>query len=116
MSRSDQSITDHPSIHPGMGANLFGDGCSFRVWAPNEIAVSVCIWRSEQMSQVSLAPKPSNSSYWSADVVGVVAKQSYQFLIENKGGDVSNPGGTVSRVDTYVLKDGDGSNWVSNGK
>ncbi len=91
-----------PSVHPGMGANLFDDECSFRVWAPNAIAVSVCIWRDGQMSQVSLAPEPSNSSYWSVDVTGVVASQCYQFLIENKGGDATNPGGTVARVNAYA--------------
>ena len=85
-----------------MGANLFGDECSFRVWAPNAIAVSVCIWRNPQMSQVSLAPEPDNPSYWSADVTNVVACQAYRFLIENKGGDANNPGGTVARVDAYA--------------
>jgi 1,4-alpha-glucan branching enzyme len=102
MSRSEQSITVNPSIHPGMGANLFDDGCSFRVWAPNAIAVSVRIWHSERMSQVLLVPEPSNSSYWSVDVADVVANQPYQFLIENKGGDATNPGSTVSRVDAYA--------------
>lgn len=97
-------IPVYPSIRPGMGANLFGNECSFRVWAPNAIAVSVCIWRDDQMSQFSFAPEPSNSSYWSVDVTGVVADQSYQFLIENKGGDATNLGGTVSRVDAYARR------------
>ena len=91
-----------PSVHPGMGANLFDDECSFRVWAPNAIAVSVCIWRDGQMSQVSLAPEPSNPSYWSVDVADVLASQCYQFLIENKGGDATNPGGIVARVNAYA--------------
>ena len=99
---TDRSIPVHPSLHLGMGANLFEGGCSFRVWAPNAIAVSVCIWRDERMSQVSLAPEPTNPSYWSVDVTGVVANQFYQFLIENKGGDATNPGGTVTRVDAYA--------------
>jgi 1,4-alpha-glucan branching enzyme len=90
------------SVHPGMGANLFDDECSFRVWAPNAIAVSVCIWRNERMSQVSLAPESSNPSYWSVDVADVVAGQPYQFSIVNKGGDPSNPGGIFTRVDTYA--------------
>ena len=90
------------SIHSGMGANLFGDVCSFRVWAPNAIAVSVCIWREERMAQVALAPEPSNSSYWSVDVAGVVAGQPYQFSIINKGGDSTNPGGILTRVDAYA--------------
>ncbi len=29
------------SVHPGMGANLVSDVCSFRVWAPNAVAVAV---------------------------------------------------------------------------
>jgi 1,4-alpha-glucan branching enzyme len=106
---TDQS-TPHPSIHSGMGANLFGDECSFRVWAPNAIAISVCIWHDnspvatlhDQMFQVSLAPEPSNPGYWSVNVAGVVANQPYQFLIQNKGGDATNPGGMVSRVDAYA--------------
>ena len=90
------------SVHPGMGANLVGDKCSFRVWAPNAIAVSVCIWHDEQMLQVSLAPEPSNPSYWSVDVSDVVAGQPYQFSIVNKGGDATNPGGIFMRVDAYA--------------
>jgi 1,4-alpha-glucan branching enzyme len=90
------------SIHPGMGANLFEHECSFRVWAPNAVAVSVCIWREERMSQVALAPEPSNSSYWSVDVAGVVAGQPYQFSILNKGDDPTNPGGILTRVDAYA--------------
>ena len=35
------------SVHSGMGANLVGDECSFRVWALNAIAVSVYIWQDE---------------------------------------------------------------------
>jgi 1,4-alpha-glucan branching enzyme len=90
------------SVHPGMGANLVGDDCSFRVWAPNAIAVSVCIWRDKLTFQVALAPEPSNSSYWSVDVTGVVAGQPYQFSIINKGGDPTNPGGILTRVDAYA--------------
>jgi hypothetical protein len=91
------------SVHSGMGANLVGDECSFRVWAPNAIAVSVHIWCDERVSQVSLAPEPSNSSYWSVDVADVVAGQPYQFSIVNKGGDPTNPGGILTRVDAYEL-------------
>lgn len=104
----DRSISVHlESIHPGMGANLVGDECSFRVWAPNANAVAVDIWHDEQMSQVVLAPEPSNPSYWSIDVAGVVAGQPYQFSlakplckrIVNQGGDAHNPGGIFTRVD-----------------
>jgi 1,4-alpha-glucan branching enzyme len=90
------------SVHSGMGANLVGDGCSFRVWAPNTIAVAVDLWHDEQMSQVTLAPEPSNPSYWSVDVAGIVAGQPYQFSIVNKGGDLTNPGGILMRVDAYA--------------
>jgi 1,4-alpha-glucan branching enzyme len=90
------------SVHPGMGANLFSDKCSFRVWAPNAIAVSVYIWQDERMSQVTLAPEPSNPSYWSVDVAGVVAGQPYQFSIVNQGGDPTNPGGILTRVDAHA--------------
>jgi 1,4-alpha-glucan branching enzyme len=96
------TISVHQSIHPNMGANLFSDGCSFRLWAPNAILVSVCIWHDEQMSQVALAPEPSNSSYWSVDVADIVAGQSYQFSIVNKGGEPNNPGGILTRVDAYA--------------
>ena len=99
----DRSVSVHlESIHPEMGANLVGDVCSFRVWAPNAVAVAVDIWHDEQMSQVVLAPEPSNTSYWSIDVAGVVAGQPYQFSIVNKGGDDRNPGGIFTRVDAYA--------------
>ncbi len=36
----DRSVSAHlASVHPGMGANLVGEVCSFRVWAPNAILV-----------------------------------------------------------------------------
>jgi 1,4-alpha-glucan branching enzyme len=58
---NDRSVSAHlESVHPGMGANLFGDVCSFRVWAPNAIAVSIDIWHNEQISQVAFVPEPSN--------------------------------------------------------
>jgi len=41
---------------------------------------------------VSLAPEPSNTSYWSIDVAGVVAGQPDRFSIVNKGDDATNPG------------------------
>jgi 1,4-alpha-glucan branching enzyme len=44
---TDRSVAAHPSVHLGMGANLFDGECSFRVWAPNAIGVSVSIWRKE---------------------------------------------------------------------
>ncbi len=94
--------TPRESIYSGMGANLVGDECSFRVWAPNAIAVSVYIWQDERMSQVSLAPESSNPSYWSVDIPDVVAGQPYQFSIVNKGGDPTNPGGILTRVDAYA--------------
>ena len=90
------------SVHSGMGANLVGDECSFRIWAPNAIAVSVCIWQDERMFQVALTPEPSNLSYWSVDVADVVAGQPYKFSIINKGGDPTNPGGILTRVDAYA--------------
>ncbi len=99
----DRSVSAHlASVHPGMGANFVGDVCSFRVWAPNAISVAVDIWHDEQMSQVVLVPEPSNPSYWSIDVAGVVAGQPYQFSIVNKGGDAHNPGGILTRVDAYA--------------
>ena len=55
------------SVHPGMGANLVGDECSFRVWAPNAIAVSVCIWYDdspgERLRQRILLIKIFNRKY-----------------------------------------------------
>ena len=99
---SSEATCAQPSAFPGMGANLFESGCSFRVWAPNASAVSVRVWCGDQASQFPLAPEPDNSSYWSTDVANVVAGQAYLFLIENKGGDETNPGGTFSRVDAYA--------------
>ena len=93
---------NNTSAHAGMGANLLGDGCSFRVWAPNAIAVAVVLWNDAEMTRIPLYPEPSNPDYWSADVPGVKAGQQYRFEIENKGGGASNPGGTFSRIDAYA--------------
>ncbi len=94
--------SDCSSAHAGMGANLFGDDCSFRVWAPNAIAVLVVLWNDADITRIPLYPEPSDVHYWSVDVQGVKAGQHYQFEIENKGGDASNPGGRFSRVDAYA--------------
>lgn len=98
------------SKRPGMGANLFEGGCSFRVWAPNAKAVSVCVWWGDspekklrqRVQSFSLVPDSAPPSYWSTDVKGVVAVQAYRFLIENKGEGENNPGGLFSRVDAYA--------------
>jgi 1,4-alpha-glucan branching enzyme len=95
-------LSNCPSVHPGMGANLFGNECSFRVWAPNAIAVSVDLWQDAEISHIPLYPEASDSHYWSGDIQGVKAGQRYQFWLENKGGEASNPGGRFARVDAYA--------------
>lgn len=92
-----------PSTHSGMGVNLWDGGGSFRVWAPNAIAVTVQMWCcKEQILEVPMKPDLQNPSYWSADVAGIVADLRYDFWIENKGGSPTNPGGNVFRVDAYA--------------
>jgi 1,4-alpha-glucan branching enzyme len=54
------------SVRPGMGALPYGEGVTFRVWAP--FASSVCVAGSFNGWSVDSTPlTPEGNSYWSVD-------------------------------------------------
>jgi 1,4-alpha-glucan branching enzyme len=80
-----------------MGAIPYGDGTTFRVWAPHAEAVFVTgtfdDWAGDR---TALAPDGDGSSgTWSADVPGVAPGAEYRFTIRTQAGD-------LSRVDPYA--------------
>ena len=69
-----------PSQHPGMGAVLHDDGCTFRVWAP--FARSVAVAGSFNAWSASEKPLASEGNgYWSTDVPGVKARDQYKLVL-----------------------------------
>jgi 1,4-alpha-glucan branching enzyme len=80
-----------------MGAVPYGEGTTFRVWAPHAEAVFVSgpfdDWAQDR---TALAPDGDGTSgTWSADVDGVGAGEEYRFTIRTGDGD-------LSRMDPYA--------------
>lgn len=82
------------STRPGMGANVYPGGVTFRVWAPFARAVSVATdvngWSPDA---TPLAPE--GGGYWSADVPGAGDGSRYSFVVDG-------PAGVVWRKDPYA--------------
>ncbi len=91
-----------PSQHPGMGAVLHDDGCTFRVWAPNASAVSVKI-DSKNWNEIPLTRDGvwEAASYWSEFVSGVSTGNEYKFNVTNCDYGEGNHGGTHCVPDPY---------------
>ncbi|MCB1741951.1 MAG: alpha amylase C-terminal domain-containing protein [Gammaproteobacteria bacterium] len=71
-----------PSVHLGMGARLYPDATSFRVWAPNADSVSVAgTFNDWSDSHTPLARE--HDGCWSVDVQGVRDGDQYRFVIRN---------------------------------
>jgi len=77
---------DHISGSTPMGANLIGDGATFRVWAPGAIRVYVAFDGGGQ------APPPSDelvkdaaTGHWTGFFPGVVDGTRYRFWVEGPG-------------------------------
>ncbi len=70
------------SRFPGMGANLFEGGCSFRVWAPHADAVAVA-GGFNGWSDTAHPLEHEGHGYWSADVRGAGYRDEYKYVIRN---------------------------------
>jgi 1,4-alpha-glucan branching enzyme len=78
---------DH--IHPGtpMGANLVGDGATFRVWAPHARAVHVLgDFNGRQRNDGSLLTRDAHG-HWRGFVPGVRDRHRYMFYVVGEGGE-----------------------------
>jgi 1,4-alpha-glucan branching enzyme len=82
------------STRPGMGATLYGDGATFRLWAPFARAVSVAGgfsgWTTNPLAS-------EGNGFWSADLDGASSGQEYKFLV------TTAQGVTLWRNDPYAL-------------
>ncbi|HEX2211351.1 MAG TPA: alpha-amylase family glycosyl hydrolase [Longimicrobium sp.] len=76
------------SPHGGMGAVLHAEGTTFRVWAPHAAGVSVMGSFNGESPDASPLARDGDSGYWSADVPGVQAGDTYKFVIRTEDGRV----------------------------
>jgi len=71
------------SAHPGMGANPFNGGVSFRVWAP--FADKVCVAGTfNQWSDSATALTSEANGFWSTDVSRAAIGDQYKFVLRGK--------------------------------
>src|SRR5438034_1030382 len=91
------------SKYGGMGARLFGNECSFRVWAPNAKRVRVegdfTGWTAGAIDLFD-----EGNGNWSVDVTPVADGQMYKYLIDNRGGDQNDDSQTWERADARALQ------------
>jgi 1,4-alpha-glucan branching enzyme len=69
----------------GMGSLLTGEGCRFRVWAPNAERVQLVLDAANNAPAGDLAAEPGTGN-WSADQVDAPAGTKYQYIVTNMGG------------------------------
>ncbi|HYO42135.1 MAG TPA: alpha-amylase family glycosyl hydrolase [Candidatus Limnocylindrales bacterium] len=87
------------SHRPGMGSIPHDGGTTFRVWAPNAVAVFVTgtfdDWATDATPLTPDDAVSNGGGTWSADVAGVGPGDEYRFTIRTKDGD-------LSRMDPYA--------------
>lgn len=98
------------SQHPGMGAILHDDGCTFRCWAPNaeEVWVAGDFAKPQwQAGRIAMAREGKTRGdpgfpYWSVFVQGVRVGAEYRFMLRRQGtmpGD--SDGAILWKMDPY---------------
>ena len=75
---------DSPVITPGMGANLDGYKCRFRVWAPNAQKVSVVGTFNDWNTHSDFLTREGNG-YWAGVIAGAQYRDEYKFAIHHDG-------------------------------
>ncbi len=108
------SLLPAQSVHPGVGANPYSGGVSFRVWAPNATTVNVAgQFNSWSKSANSLVAE--GGGYWSVDVPGAAAGQQYKFVINQATSSIwkRDPRArlVVNSNDNSIIVDPDAYNW-----
>jgi 1,4-alpha-glucan branching enzyme len=74
-----------PSARAGLGSTPYATGVTFRVWAPNAIAVSVVRTDDHATGVAALAPEPGG--WWSADVDEAAVGDRYHYLLALADGE-----------------------------
>jgi 1,4-alpha-glucan branching enzyme len=70
-----------------MGANLIGDGATFRVWAPAALAVyAIGDFNARQRNEASLLTRDT-PGHWRGFIPGVHDRDRYMFYVIGKGGE-----------------------------
>ena len=96
-------------LHPGMGAVLHDNGCTFRCWAPNAEQVWVAgsftdpAWDAGKvaLTRDADAPDAAGFRYWSGFVDGVRRGHAYRFVVKNNGIGATNGKDPLWRMDPY---------------
>ena len=70
------------SAHPGLGANVYNGGVSFRFWAPFATSMEIIGIGSWTPPGVPLASE--GNGYWSVDVPDIGAGQEYKILVDGR--------------------------------
>jgi len=78
---------DHISDNTAMGANLVAGGATFRVWAPNALAVHVVgDFNAREINDASLLTRDAKG-HWRGFIDGVCDRQCYMFYVLGHGGE-----------------------------
>ena len=78
---------DHVDPAAPMGVNLVADGATFRVWAPNALAVyAIGDFNQRQCNDASLLSR-DEQGHWRGFIAGVRDRQRYLFHMVGKGSE-----------------------------
>ncbi|MGZ8496239.1 MAG: alpha-amylase family glycosyl hydrolase [Candidatus Binatia bacterium] len=78
---------EHIGANTPMGANLIGDGATFRVWAPHAKSVHVIgDFNNRQRNANSLLTR-DHQGHWRGFIPGVEDRQRYMFYVVGEGGE-----------------------------
>lgn len=87
----------------GMGSLPSGQGCRFRVWAPNAQRVQVILNDAQNGPAFDLASEPGTGN-WSADQIDAPPGTAYQYIITNQGGLNNDNSQPWYRTDARALQ------------
>ena len=87
----------------GMGSLWNGQGCRFRVWAPNAQRVQLVLENASNQPAGDLAAEPGTGN-WSADQVNAPPGTKYQYIVTNAGGADNDNSQPWFRADARALQ------------
>ncbi|MGZ8445123.1 MAG: 1,4-alpha-glucan branching protein, partial [Candidatus Binatia bacterium] len=78
---------EHIGANTPMGANLIGDGATFRVWAPHAKSVHVIGDFNNRQRNVNSLLTRDHQGHWRGFIPGVEDRQRYMFYVVGEGGE-----------------------------